>query len=392
MSFILHVIVVVCLAQMQSTQSMLPPLVRRETQQPSLTSDASGIVQAEFQHGGSIAIKAQVSVGAPKPEILLDSLQSNGIQSVVNPISSELLEWCDQASSTVDISDKKAWPSLPTHGHWELGLHRPRVYVISLQPSRQRRSNFAREFARLGLTVEAAQWLPAINGSMVPGLLRNPNGHLARGAEYGFNENLGVFGCYLSHLSAYRHSVKICAECDVVVFEDDVSFHPDFQRLSTEFMQGVPKKLLNGLVNGIREELPVAHFHFGGDAFWEPVLSKGDSYYQPVSVSRTWGYAIKAWHVSALLNKLQVVNPPDDFGIDQVLRSYRFPMVAPLVPLVHSFQNQSYTIDLTGPGQQQDVDDSTRSDFWEHDCWSATFLPGDPCINKGLNIFASLPV
>jgi len=359
---------------------MQPPLVRRVTQATSLNPDAPGTVQAEFRDGGSIAMEGHGSIGVSKPESLLRMLQSNGVQSVVNPISSELLQWSDRASSSVDTSDKKAWPSLPTHGHWELGLHRPRVYVISLQPSQQRRSSFAKEFARLGLTVEAAQWLPAINGSMVPELLRNPNGHLARGAEYSFNENLGILGCYLSHLSAYRHSINICAECDVVVFEDDVSFHPDFQRLTTEFMQGVPKELLNGVVDGDREEKPVAHFHFGGDAFWAPVISKGNSFYQVSWASRTWGYAIKAWHVSALLSKLLHASKPQNMGIDQVLRSYNFPMVAPLVPLVTSFRTQSYTENLTAPDQEQDVGESKRADFWKHACWSATYIPGDACV------------
>jgi len=172
-------------------------------------------------------------------------------------------------------------------------------------------------FLEEGFILEKTYWMPAINGFEIPPKLSNPNGKSALGSEATFRQNPGVLGCYLSHLLILRDHRQKCRECDLLVFEDDVDFHPNLQELWTHFTANLPKEVHTSIDGPIA---PVARLHIGGDAFWSAPIAKTESYYQVSWVSRTWGYVVKANAMERMLHFLQDNNAHVNPGIDQQLK------------------------------------------------------------------------
>eukprot|EP00929_Paragymnodinium_shiwhaense_P033443 TRINITY_DN18368_c0_g1_i1.p1 TRINITY_DN18368_c0_g1~~TRINITY_DN18368_c0_g1_i1.p1 ORF type:complete len:414 (-),score=79.08 TRINITY_DN18368_c0_g1_i1:155-1396(-) len=301
----------------------------------------------------------------------------------------QLLAWGDAATRSSVTLDHKVWPALeaqPSSKSWDSGLHRPHVYVVSLEQSADRRPLFAAAFRKLGMNVEGAYWLPAINGHDVPVALRNPNGANAHGAEKAFAEAPGVFGCYMSHLLALRQHMRRCPECDLVVFEDDVQFHPQFKAKMQEFTAGLPSLLPAANASGAHE-VPVARYHLGGDAFWAPVIKSTPTYFQVSWVSRTWGYAVKGREFGSLIEQLRDANSDTNMGVDQQMSGVsfvkKFAVLTPKRPLVISPPG---TVSMTAAkGGKSGSHESIAVDpaLWnpKQDCWAATYLPGTPCLS-----------
>merc|ERR1712187_18534 len=204
----------------------------------------------------------------------------------------------------------------------------------------------------------------------------NPHGESAEGSEKGFrNDHPGVLGCFLSHILVLRDHLRKCADCDLMVFEDDVAFHPKFRELWQEFTQDLPEDVL--VRTGVKpQQAPVAQLHFGGDAFWNAPLLTEQTYYQVSAVSQTWGYVIKARAIQGLLRYLESRNAVVNVAIDTAMVDQafveRFPTLAPKQPLVKGVGKSS----TTAVASMDNVDEGVEKDseqLWTHSCWIATY-------------------
>jgi GR25 family glycosyltransferase involved in LPS biosynthesis len=203
-----------------------------------------------------------------------------------------------------------------------------------MEASEARRASFAEKFAMLGFSSSpgSVHWMLGVNGSSVPQQLFDSLGHITH--QQGMTP--GALGCFLSHFLAIDQHMKQCPDCDMVVFEDDVSFHPDFRELWGDFLSGLPDRV-------VVDDTSVApgHLHIGGDGFWIPPVAKGRSYYQGGWVSRTWGYVLRASALQSIVNLLRDVTPAADAGIDQVLGApdvkRHISIFSPKLPLVVAF-------------------------------------------------------
>jgi len=188
------------------------------------------------------------------------------------------MQWGLDALAKVDFSDTDAWPALQTRGTWSLGLKRPQLYIVSLAMATARRKRLAEQLRKLDFSVEFAQWTLGIVGTDVPVELRNPRGELAMGSERRFRRQPGYFGSFLAHLMAFNSSLQRCHECDLVVLEDDVIFHPDFKSLWLEFVQKLPDEVpVDVNPNSTRKRW--ARLHLGGN-FWMPPVRETPGYWQ----------------------------------------------------------------------------------------------------------------
>jgi GR25 family glycosyltransferase involved in LPS biosynthesis len=304
-----------------------------------------------------------------------------------SPVCKKLMKWCAKQSLQVDTS---TWPALKAirkrkDGNadaWEWGLKNLQVYVISLETDAKRRENFAEEWLRQDFATDTVRWFPAINGSSVPPSFGNPHEGNATGAEAAFLGRPGVLGAFLSHLSVLLQSHKSCPHCDVMVFEDDVVFHPNFKVLWREFVENAPASVYD---ETLRKRVPVGLLHFGGDVFWDRPRGKGHAYWQATAPSRGWGYAIKAKYVHAMASYMWKVDRNADMGFDQVITDdellKQFAVLTPKVPLVAQIANHSST--AAANGTELLVHDAgvikTRPD-WKNMCWHATYADDMPCI------------
>jgi hypothetical protein len=152
------------------------------------------------------------------------------------------------------------WPNLQ-RGVAHLPLHKPQAYVISLSHAAPRRAHFADQWNALNLDIPA-RWERAFDGTE----------DSDEGAGW---KNSAVYACWKSHASIFAHH----EEGDLIIFEDDVLFHPDFTHRVHELMINVPS------------DWDVVHL--GGDAFWDPPYGQAPQYYWVRSASRTWGYIVR---------------------------------------------------------------------------------------------------
>lgn len=311
----------------------------------------------------------------------LDWLSGLGAES---PITSAFYEWADNAVSAVDTGEADKWPTLQnletTSETWDIGLNNPVIYVISMAGSHGRRAAFAARFKNLSLSVKDIHWLPAINGSDVPVNLRNPKGEDAKGAELAFKNDPGIFGCFASHLMAYRRHLRESATRDILIFEDDAEFHPEFKKRWQEFTSGLPEKVWVKDDDGATKQVPWARIHIGGDGFWAAPVVSTPTYYQASWVSRTWAYVIKSESLKGLLTRMESQDEPGNMGIDQQLSgsaSRYFPVLAPKTPLVLSCTPSTYA------GNNVVIDSEQKSgitpDDWTKACWGLCYIEKQPC-------------
>lgn len=287
------------------------------------------------------------------------------------------------------MSDTSVWPELHTPGNWDTGLNDPHVYVLSMKPDTKRRTVFADRFAKLGFKVSpgSAHWSYGINGSLVPQSFINPNGDSATGSEKFWRENLqatkGGLGCFVSHMLALREHAKRCPTCDMVIFDDDVEFHPEFQKLWGEFYNSLPEKLPIGHSN---EMAPIALLHIGGDAFWERPWQETPTFFQVDGVSRMWGVVIKAHAVESILDGMLSSNEDLNQRADQlmstgtILQKYDLVSVAPKFPLVFNAQcgGSSHTED-TSYNDNEWIEECLTADTamdWGKACWGHVYEKG----------------
>lgn len=236
-----------------------------------------------------------------------------------------------------DIENNETeWPRLETDSAWSLGLRDVQVYVLSMPKNTARRKRFAKDFrnASFGQDMRRARWFPGVDGMKVPGELVNPMRGSAHGSELYFETHRREFGCFFSHLLIYLDAHERCPECDVLIFEDDFHFNPDFRNLYANFKTGLPEELP---VEANSESLtqPIALYHLAGDAFWTEPLREAKSYYQVGWASRTWAYVIKADKLTVVLEHARQADNADNNGLDQIISGDHLPfiVVAPKVPL-----------------------------------------------------------
>merc|ERR1712151_529079 len=136
------------------------------------------------------------------------------------------------------------------------------------------------------------------------------------------------------------------------------------------------------LVDGKVDVAPVARLHLGGDAFWEAPLAETTSYYQVKSVSRTWGYVMKAHATSKMVEHFERMNAGINSAIDIQMSGYafvrKFPVLAPKIPLLTSVGEDSATSHASLQGLNREVIE-IKPDVWKTICWHATYVKGQPC-------------
>jgi hypothetical protein len=100
----------------------------------------------------------------------------------------------------------------------------PNPVVINLKRRPDRLTAALAEFARIGVSPKV---VTAVDGSALP----LPDAWKASGA--------GAFGCSLSHRRVLEDAIA-AGQNEIAVFEDDVTFVPDFRERFAEFMARVP--------------------------------------------------------------------------------------------------------------------------------------------------------
>jgi len=292
--------------------------------------------------------------------------------AIQNTMTEELFEWADSHTSKIDTT---SWPTLES-GNFNLGLYKPVVYVISLEEQNEMRHSFSMRYNKLGLQAEA-KFFPGILGQDVPEHLVSPSGENATGAEMFWKQHQGVFGCFLAHMLVYRHALKTCPLCDVVIFEVDVTFHPRFHVLWTEFIKYAPRGNVTA-PRGVSK--PVSHYHIGGDCFWSNATETQKHYYVGGWISRTWGYVMIGTELLDYFHLLQETNNQQNMGIDQVLSGRaEYHVVTPKHVLVHALPSISTTSqDVT---EVTDIDVDNRLSTLPGSSWHWQFnRPGTGCV------------
>lgn len=147
---------------------------------------------------------------------------------------------------------------------WD-GLCQARYFVIGLEERMTRRKQVWAAWKQIGMTshVPLPTWIPAVKGSSMPASQWWPGKNMID--DY-YNKS-GVWGCFKSHLELMKRCVKepnfgrpVAAGAtgwrgtvnhqqnryvdspvnDVVIFEDDAIFVPDFPRAFARFVRSVP--------------------------------------------------------------------------------------------------------------------------------------------------------
>jgi hypothetical protein len=287
-----------------------------------------------------------------------------------NPMTDELFAWADSYISTIDTT---RWPTLES-GSFNLGLYKPVVYVISLKEQNVMRHSFSMRYNKLGLQAEA-HFFPGIWGPDVPEHLVNPSGENSTGAEKWWKSRKGELGCFLAHMLVYRHALKTCPLCDVVVLEADVTFHPRFHALWTEFVTYAPRGNWTA-PGGVSK--PVGHYHIGGDCFWANATETQQHYNLGGWISRTWGYVMLGTELQGYFRSLQNADRPVNMGIDQILsgNGSDYHVVTPKHVLVYGLPSISTSSENLTSVPDSDVRSSTLDDrLWE---WGY-IINGGPC-------------
>jgi hypothetical protein len=176
------------------------------------------------------------------------------------------------------VDSGAAWPELQ-RGVAQLPLHKPQAYVISMSHAAPRRAHFAEQWDALNLDIPA-QWQRAFDGT--------EDNEEAVGWK-----NSAIHACWKSHASIFAHHQA----GDMLIFEDDVVFHPDFTHRVHELLINVPS------------DWDVVHL--GGDAFWDPPYGQAPQYYWVRSASRTWGYIVREAAVKRIAAVLNAQGTPD---------------------------------------------------------------------------------
>eukprot|EP00927_Polykrikos_kofoidii_P004658 TRINITY_DN11844_c0_g1_i1.p1 TRINITY_DN11844_c0_g1~~TRINITY_DN11844_c0_g1_i1.p1 ORF type:complete len:709 (-),score=95.47 TRINITY_DN11844_c0_g1_i1:83-2209(-) len=223
----------------------------------------------------------------------------------------------------INLSDSVAWPPIRARrGGWNLpGVVRPRVVVVSMPDRVKRRHVFRRLFHSLNLAVDA-QWSPAVEGKRIPQHLRWLTGFANN--SFWDHDKPGTFGCFVSHLAILRQSHDECPDCDLVVFEDDAIFAPNFLKRFTNFVASLPPdwKVLR----------------IGGESLWTPPFEYTPKYVLAEAYANTWGYVVKASKVARMADLLATLPIKGFWGIDALFQLFakELKTFAPTVPLVYT--------------------------------------------------------
>lgn len=239
------------------------------------------------------------------------------------------------------------WPNLQ-RGVAELPLHKPQAYVISMSHAAPRRAHFAKQWNALNLDMPA-QWERAFDGTEDIG-------------EAAGWKNAAIHACWQSHAAIFASH----KEGDMLIFEDDVLFHPDFTHRVHELMINVPS------------DWDVVHL--GGDAFWDPPYGEASQYYWVRSASRTWGYIVREAAVKRISAVLNAQGTPDALRalpIDTTLAALSsacdegaaLRTYAPRVPLLQ--QAQSATSQTGHPDPTFDY--AKEDDFYDRELQSVSW-------------------
>jgi len=103
-----------------------------------------------------------------------------------------------------------------------MSVVRPKVYIINLDRSPERLSNFMQSFGAVGLEIVR---VPAVDGSELT--LPHPDYDERKHRLYhGKQTSMGTIGCYFSHIKALRQFLESDEET-ALICEDDVSAKPE---------------------------------------------------------------------------------------------------------------------------------------------------------------------
>merc|ERR1712110_589677 len=90
----------------------------------------------------------------------------------------------------------------------------------------------------------------------------------------------GKFACYLSHLAIMRETHALCPHCDLVVFEDDIVFIPNFHARWRRFFSSLPADW--------------DYIKIGSPALWSPSFDATEQYLHVRAPSSNFGYVVRA--------------------------------------------------------------------------------------------------
>lgn len=121
----------------------------------------------------------------------------------------------------------------------EMSMSLPKIYVINLAHSNERREFMTAQLAAVGID---AEFFAAVNGRNMSEveIARVYDHAAAQGTDWG-ELNQGEIGCALSHRGVWQ-SLLDSGEAGAVVLEDDVRLDPDFLKV----LRSLPAKTKDG--------------------------------------------------------------------------------------------------------------------------------------------------
>lgn len=212
-----------------------------------------------------------------------------------------------------------SWPSLDRGTINVKSLHQPSAYVISLSEAAPRRKVFADQWRHLDFDVPIS-WVSATNARDIDAVTVEPGF---------FEPRQNYFANFQSHAEILKYEAG--RGRDILVFEDDVRFHPNFTRRLSRVLETLPDTwdLLK----------------LGGQ-WWDPPFEEGQGWVKVRGVSRNWGYVVRA---AAVQKVLGVVRRAKDHGAyDAILaaaafacdQQHRIDTYVPDAPLVCELPDQ----------------------------------------------------
>eukprot|EP00927_Polykrikos_kofoidii_P051495 TRINITY_DN45292_c0_g1_i1.p1 TRINITY_DN45292_c0_g1~~TRINITY_DN45292_c0_g1_i1.p1 ORF type:complete len:678 (+),score=89.24 TRINITY_DN45292_c0_g1_i1:67-2100(+) len=225
-------------------------------------------------------------------------------------------------SRKIIMSDREAWPAISgTDGGWKWpGIDNARVMVLSMPDDFLRRSQFRDSYASLSLAA-GAMWFPAAVGTLVPDHLRWLRGYLE--STTSVDDKPEQFGRFISHLGVLRQSQQECPNCDLVVFEDDIVFAPNFVKHFADFVESVPS------------DWDV--LRIGAHSLSTPPFAYTPKFIHVEGYSNAWGHVVRAIRVKEWADILAALPGKGIRGVEDAFHLFasELRMYAPNVPLIY---------------------------------------------------------
>jgi len=134
----------------------------------------------------------------------------------------------------------------------------------------------------------------------------------------------GNWACYASHLAILREAYQKCPTCDLMVYEDDVIFAPNFKQRWEHLLSTLPS------------DWDISRI--GAQSQWKPPFAVTPEYLYSSAVANTWGYVVRAAKVKILADLLAGMPMKGSWGVDAVMQLFNKELktYSPAVPLIEA--------------------------------------------------------